>query len=225
MKIDFNTILKKPRNVNVSQTNQLEKFLEEFPFCNVAQMLYVKGLQNQESFLYNAYLKKAAAYSPNRNILFDYIIRKPTKKIKKVKPKAILGSKSQKEKVKDKLKIGKPLKFEANEVQTFNQWLQFVNTNPLKRNKEKSDKEIIKKFLQKPKKKISLKESEKEILINIAEISVSTKSNLVTETLAQIYLEQELWYEAINTYEILRLKYPEKNSFFAAKIKEVKKLI
>jgi len=225
MKIDFNTILKKPRNVNVSQTNQLEKFLEEFPFCNVAQMLYVKGLQNQESFLYNAYLKKAAAYSPNRNILFDYIISKPTKKIKKVKPKAILGSKSQKEKVKDKLKIGKPLKFEANEVQTFNQWLQFVNTNPLKRNKEKSDKEIIKKFLQKPKKKISLKESEKEISINIAEISVSTKSNLVTETLAQIYLEQELWYEAINTYEILRLKYPEKNSFFAAKIKEVKKLI
>ena len=82
MKIDINTILKNPRNVNVSQTNQLEKFLKEFPFCNVAQMLYLKGLQNQESFLYNSYLKKVAAYSPNRNILFDYIVKKPTKNVK-----------------------------------------------------------------------------------------------------------------------------------------------
>ena len=226
MKIDFNTILKNPRNVNVSQTNQLEQFLKEFPFCNTAQMLYLKGLQNQESFLYNSYLKKVAAYSPNRNILFDYIVNKATKNVKKNKPKETLGAKSKNERVKDKLKIGKPLNFEASEVHTFNQWLQFVNTKPLKQSSnKKSNKELIKDFLRNPKNKISLKGTEKEISINIAEIPISTNSNLVTETLAQIYLEQELWDEAINTYEILRLKYPEKNSFFASKIKEVKKII
>ena len=226
MKIDFNTILNNPRNVNVSQTNQLEKFLKEFPFCNVAQMLYLKGLQNQESFLYNSYLKKVAAYSPNRKILFDYIVKKTKKNVKKIKPKEILGAKSKNERVKDKLKIGKPLNFEASEVHTFNQWLQFIKTKPLKQNSnKKSSKELIKDFLRNPKNKISLKETEKEISINIAEIPISTNSNLVTETLAQIYLEQELWDEAINTYEILRLKYPEKNSFFAAKIKEIKKII
>jgi len=50
------------------------------------------------------------------------------------------------------------------------------------------------------------------------------KQELMTETLAKVYLEQKKYKKAIQAYKILRLKYPEKSSFFADRISAVKKL-
>jgi hypothetical protein len=47
---------------------------------------------------------------------------------------------------------------------------------------------------------------------------------LVTETLAKVYIRQKHYKKAIQAYEILMLKYPEKSSFFASQISEIKKL-
>lgn len=47
---------------------------------------------------------------------------------------------------------------------------------------------------------------------------------LMTETLARVYLEQKKYTKAIQAYEILILKYPEKSSFFADRISEIKNL-
>lgn len=47
---------------------------------------------------------------------------------------------------------------------------------------------------------------------------------LVTETLAKVYIRQKHYKKAIQAYEILKLKYPEKSSFFAARIAEIKEL-
>jgi hypothetical protein len=49
-------------------------------------------------------------------------------------------------------------------------------------------------------------------------------SALVTETLAQLYFGQGHLALAEEAYEILKLKYPEKSSFFAARIREIKAL-
>jgi hypothetical protein len=46
----------------------------------------------------------------------------------------------------------------------------------------------------------------------------------MTETLARVYLEQKNYKKAIQSYKILSLKYPEKSSFFADRIKEVEKI-
>jgi len=46
----------------------------------------------------------------------------------------------------------------------------------------------------------------------------------MTETLARIYLEQKKYKKAIQAYEILILKYPEKSIFFANRIKDIKDL-
>ncbi|MNS22632.1 hypothetical protein D3C86_2061550 [compost metagenome] len=46
----------------------------------------------------------------------------------------------------------------------------------------------------------------------------------MTETLAKVYLEQKKYQKAIQAYEILILKYPEKSHFFADRILDIKTL-
>ena len=48
--------------------------------------------------------------------------------------------------------------------------------------------------------------------------------DLMTETLAKLYLEQGHFEQAIRAYQILRLKYPKKSSLFASEIKKITKL-
>jgi len=48
---------------------------------------------------------------------------------------------------------------------------------------------------------------------------------MITETLAKVYLKQGLYQEALNSYEKLILKFPEKNSYFAGQIENIKKII
>jgi hypothetical protein len=44
----------------------------------------------------------------------------------------------------------------------------------------------------------------------------------MTETLAKVYLEQRKFQKAIQAYEILILKYPEKSTFFANRISDIR---
>jgi hypothetical protein len=46
----------------------------------------------------------------------------------------------------------------------------------------------------------------------------------MTETLARIYAEQKNYDKAIQSYQILSLKYPEKSSLFADQIQALKVL-
>ena len=54
------------------------------------------------------------------------------------------------------------------------------------------------------------------------DLNKEDNAQLMTETLARVYLEQKKYQKAIQAYEILILKYPEKSSFFADRIKDIR---
>lgn len=60
---------------------------------------------------------------------------------------------------------------------------------------------------------------------NKAKKSAEDHNDLVSETLAKIYIEQMLYHKAIETYEKLSLKFPEKSRYFADLIQSIKKKI
>lgn len=59
---------------------------------------------------------------------------------------------------------------------------------------------------------------------NMAKKSVEDHDTIVTETLAKVYATQGNISKAISTYEQLILKFPEKKSYFASLIKDLKSI-
>jgi tetratricopeptide (TPR) repeat protein len=134
----------------------------------------------------------------------------------------------------ENLEIGKPLGFSINEKHSFQEWLQLSRTQPIVREKEKEVNSNIAALDENKKKKADLIDKFIEASPKISPIKQSTESStyfesnktdnsyLMTETLARVYLEQKKYQKAIQAYEILILKYPEKSSFFADRISDIK---
>ena len=266
---DYINLLNNSKAINDKQTLVLETIVNEFPFYQSARALYLKGLYNQESFRYNYELKKTAAHTTDRSVLFDFItsndfkifqqevydkyqaeiqsiivsdfeyVREENRPVsldtiaKSNNPTETIPLSEQKESNKEveaALEIGKPLQFEKNETHSFSEWLQLAKIAPIiregaeKQTNVSSELEkkfdLIEKFIELNPKIPQVKDNT-SIPTNIAK-SNETPSSIMTETLAQIYLEQKKYTKAIQAYEILILKYPEKSSFFADRIKNIK---
>lgn len=259
---DLTYLLSKPDKViSPIQTKQLEDIVEEFPYFQAARALHLKGLKKLNSFKYNNALKVTAAYTADREVLFDFITSKkfPQNNTAENSTESSLASDATEidlenpeidwnlseaeKKASKELAIGEPLPFTKKEKYSFGEWLQLTTSKPVKRTKKKTEEtkmeidkihfplkenaakskkfELIDKFIaDRPK----IKPAKDVAKIAIGDSVNFDKKELMTETLAKVYLEQKKYKKAIQAYRILSLKYPEKSGFFADRIKSVERL-
>ena len=142
---------------------------------------------------------------------------KPKKAPKTPKPKQSKAKKVESAPVEETLEV-REMPF--SEKASFMEWLtaDFSDGAPkkVKRSAPKDVKTIISEL---PKFPVPKKDGK----IDVFHLPSDDQGKFVTETLAEIYLKQALWDKAINAYEVLSLKYPEKSGFFADRIREIKK--
>ncbi|MFY7741645.1 MAG: tetratricopeptide repeat protein [Flavobacterium sp.] len=340
---EYTFLLNNPNAFNEKQAQELEKVVDNFPYFQSARALYLKGLYNQDSYKYNFALKKTAAYTTDRSVLFDFITSsdfvilekdhyeqklaqlleieviemehvegekaetigeisaisvKPTVEFESIDVDFVkienkeeetallnevesnsnseeisiqledsittkINSEEHTEEIKivdvsevnevieterpieqvdiaEKLEIGKPISFAVNEKHSFQEWLQLTSFKPINRIEETKKTEISTEKVENDIKTAPEKLKKLAIIDKFIEtnpkitpakdvietpskpIEISDTSHLMTETLARVYLEQKKYSKAIQAYEILILKYPEKSIFFADRIKDIK---
>ncbi len=143
--------------------------------------------------------------------------------------------------IEEALEIGKPLAFEKNENHSFQEWLQLTAMTPIVREEttqtttpieiveqvyqpeEDKKQDLIDRFIENnprmPRAK-GFEISDKDVPSPV--VRPRNNTLLMTETLAKVYLEQKKYDKAIQAYEILILKNPEKSSLFADRIDNIK---
>lgn len=178
----------------------LEEALVRYPFCHISRVLYLKALYNTDNFSYPAQLAKGAAFIADRKALFELI--NPTEPDdSRVRPIITAGN------------VAVP-----ESCEELSQWMDRENENG------KNTEELIDRFIRtNPRIKPSsdfvppgkdFSQPAEEIL----------SEQVMTETLARIYVRQKKYDRAVEAYRILMLKNPKKSSFFADRIKELEKL-
>lgn len=70
---EISYLLQNPAAVTAEQTAALKEELQQYPYFQAARAVRLKGLKNANSLHYNKELKITAAYTTDRNILFDFI--------------------------------------------------------------------------------------------------------------------------------------------------------
>ena len=115
------------------------------------------------------------------------------------------------------LNIGKPLEFDKTEMHSFSEWLALTKVKKINRKTKRSEVKIINDFIEGSNSN-KVKKNDFFSPAEIAKSSLVENDELVTETLARVYLEQEHFEKAIDAYKKLSLKYPKKSRLFADQI-------
>ena len=210
-KNNFIKILLEPKNLSKKEVSFLDEINREFPYFQTSRAIFLKSLSENEDIKFKKFLKSTAAYTRDRSVLFEFVKKSQNQNEK------VYFNKNEITTVQSEYKI---IEEEIIEENSFVEWLKLSNLKPIDRSNET---ETIEKFIsEKPKLKVEVNENDSN---NDKIDNLNDQAGYMTETLAKLYLNQKNYEKAIQSYKILILKFPEKNSYFADQIKKIKKLI
>lgn len=232
------SLIKDPLSLRASDEMVLKSIAKRYLYFQAVQALHLKLLQQEDSFEFKKYLRSSALQTTNRGILFDFINRdlknqenavqqisrhhEPEELIEEI-PGNESHTKTQDQKVETSV--------DHKNKHSFTDWLKLTKLKPLEvQNKENSSNDknlridksdLIEKFI---KNNPRIKKVSDASLKPSNPLKTRPSQQMMTETLAKIYLEQKKYSKAIEAYNILILNNPKKSSFFADQIKMIQSL-
>ena len=234
VKSEFIKLFSKFDPRDVSSESYLEKISKIYPYFQTAHFFYVKTLQEQGKINFNNILEKTAILSYDRDVLMKWINRKFEKRKNNLevldKKLPIKNTANDDSKVSKQNNNSELTEQSSKEKLSFTQWISIssnksFNTFYFNSNENQNDWKIVDSFLDKNPKIKRSQNFDSISNIDLSSQNIFSEEELMTETLAKIFIKQKKYNKAIQAFKILSLKYPEKNALFAVQINKIKNLI
>jgi hypothetical protein len=211
----FIEYIQNPDSLNEQSLSELKETIEEFPYFQAARMLWTKNLHLLEHISLNNELKITAAHISDRKKLFFLLNNFD------------FGTSNENVIQEERPETKKDVLSDLLEYEKNNAYYDFSSLLKKDKKLDKNTKmALIDNFLQQHNiEKIKVKDVNEKENEDFSVKSSQENDELMTETLANIYINQNQFLKARNIFEKLSLKYPEKSIYFAARIKEVEKHI
>jgi hypothetical protein len=234
-----------PELLNEKTLLELREILDEFPYFQTAHLLYTRNLLNVNNFRFDNQLKICAIHATDRTVLYHLLNHaQKGKKETELPGEVPIVNILLKSKVADTVteqprtnvifdQMEPSYRLDGVETESGKSLSQLVNEINEAGGKSKKDKSIemkgdlIDRFL---KENPAVSKSDSNPHKNIythedQDDEINANDEFITETLARIYIKQGLYQKAINAFQKLTLKYPEKSVYFARQIEEVTNLL
>ena len=244
---DLYRLMENPTLLTEETLPQLKQIVDEFPYFQIARMLYLKNLAVLNDIRFSVELKKMSIYVPDRRKLFTLIEGErfgwqlqPAKEENPAREDAFslidafLSNREEEEP-----KADASLLFQPSVSSDYIYW-SLTNENGQTEEKEEEVRlqhhDLIDSFIKNEEQRIpgsglnlDMETTGASAPGNLAELEESQHKPLddsyFTETLAHIYVKQKRYEKALQIIKNLNLKYPEKNVYFADQIRFLEKLI
>ncbi|MFO8086432.1 MAG: hypothetical protein R6T91_01325 [Bacteroidales bacterium] len=218
----------KPGALDEGQKETLHRLVKQYPFCSSLHMLWVKTLKNLQHQDFEKELQHSSAFVHDRDRL-SFLVNENHKGInEKIEPEAPeakhakpMSNPEKEALIQERLRqIEKEQQYQQHSGSTPKQQDEAIK-KPQKEQSVNKDK-LIDRFIQNAPRIEAVEDADFSQEVKIADDSLKQKDEFVSETLARIYERQNKTKKAIEIYEKLSLKFPEKKRYFANLIDELK---
>jgi tetratricopeptide (TPR) repeat protein len=221
---EFLQLIKQPNLISAQKIKGLEDLVAQHPYFQIALALLAKAAYDHAPDTAQTAIQHAAIYATDRQQL-KLLLESP------LIPKALESATSDLDDPHIPPLQPMPTTAEVSEPDFINSYINTIRRKQIQRiTKRKSLEQlnIIENFIQQGGQfsSIHIKNTPLDAnQIDLSQESTTLQDDLVTESLAQVMIKQGKFQRALDIYNKLQAKFPEKKSYFSVLSQELKKEI